>query len=369
MTVAPKRHIAYFVTPHGYGHAARAVAVMEVLLRQRPDVHFDVFTLVPAWFFNSCPPDSYDYHSVLTDVGLAQCTALSEDIPATVERLAQVMPFDEDWVSGLAGRLREIDCRLVMCDIAPLGIAVARAAGIPSVLVENFTWDHIYAGYVEEDRRLRWYIDYLADLFAGADYRIQAEPACQHHTGSLTTAPISRASRTSSEVVREQLGVPRRAPMVLVTMGGFSWDYGFLDALAARRDIFFVVPGGRDRLSGVVDRSPNVICLPHHSRFFHPDLVNSSDVVIGKLGYSTVAEVYWSGCALGYVPRPRFRESDVLVEFVAREMSGLPVSAAEFDAAAWLDKLDDLLAMPRRVHEGPNGAEQAAEFVAGLLTG
>ena len=253
--------------------------------------------------------------------------------------------------------------------VAPLGIAVARAAGIPSVLVENFTWDHIYAGYIEDDRRLRWYVDYLADLFADADHRIQAGPACQYHPGWLTTAPISRASRTSAELVREQLGVPRRAPMVLVTMGGFSWDYGFLDALAARPDVFFVVPGGRDRPSGAVDRPPNVICLPHHSTFFHPDLVNSSDVVISKVGYSTVAEVYWAGCALGYVPRPRFRESDVLVEFVAREMSGLPVSAVEFDTADWLNRLDDLLAMPRRVHAGPNGAEQAAEFVASLLTG
>lgn len=367
MAVSSKRHIAYFVTPHGYGHAARAAAVMEAVLRQWPDVHFEIFTQVPAWFFSTCPAGSFDYHNVLTDVGLVQRTALSEDIPATVQRLAQFMPFDEELIRSLAGRLRETACQLVMCDIAPLGIAVARAVHIPSVLVENFTWDHIYAGYIEEDQRLRWYIDYLADLFAGADHRIQAEPACQHYPGCLTTAPISRASRTSTDVVREQLGVPRGAPMVLVTMGGFSWDYDFLAALATRRDIYFVVPGGRP--SGGVERSPSVICLPHHSHFFHPDLVNSSDVVIGKVGYSTVAEVYWSGCALGYVPRPRFRESDVLVEFVAREMSALPVSAVEFDTASWLDKLDDLLGMPRQVRKGSNGAEQVAEFVAGLLPG
>ena len=35
----------------------------------------------------------------------------------------------------------------------------------------------------------------------------------------------------------------------------------------------------------------NLILLPHHSVFFHPDLVNASDAVVGKLGYSTLAAV------------------------------------------------------------------------------
>ena len=39
------------------------------------------------------------------------------------------------------------DARLVVSDAPPLGCAAAAAAGIPSVVITNFTWDWIYEGY------------------------------------------------------------------------------------------------------------------------------------------------------------------------------------------------------------------------------
>ena len=39
------------------------------------------------------------------------------------------------------------DVRLVIADAPPLGCAAAAAAGIPSVVVSNFTWDWIYQAY------------------------------------------------------------------------------------------------------------------------------------------------------------------------------------------------------------------------------
>jgi UDP-N-acetylglucosamine:LPS N-acetylglucosamine transferase len=257
-----------------------------------------------------------------------------------------------------------------MCDIAPLGISVARAAGIPSVLVENFTWDWIYAGYLHEDRRLSQYADYLGSLFDRVDYRIQTEPVSRCHSDAFTTSPVSRAVRTPPGAVRLQLGVPEGKRLVLLTMGGFSSEYRCRELLATRPEVYFVVPGGQREGVPTSDlQSPNVISLPHRSSFFHPDLVNASDVVIGKVGYSTVAEVYWSGCAFGYVPRPRFRESEVLEEFAQREVPCLAVAADEFDSGRWIDRLPDLLALSRRVRRGTNGAEQVAEFVSDLLTG
>ena len=43
--------LAYFVSPHGFGHAARACAVMQAMRAVWPRVVFEVFTLVPEWFF------------------------------------------------------------------------------------------------------------------------------------------------------------------------------------------------------------------------------------------------------------------------------------------------------------------------------
>ncbi|MBN1106743.1 MAG: hypothetical protein JXL84_25295, partial [Deltaproteobacteria bacterium] len=139
--------VAYFVSPHGYGHAARAAAVMEAIFRKALPSEFHIFTTVPRWFFRDSLSGSFHLHRVLTDIGLAQKTPLKADLPETIRRLDRFLPFDPAMVERLAGSLRRSGCRLVVCDIAPLGIVAAGTAGIPSVLIENFTWDWIYEAY------------------------------------------------------------------------------------------------------------------------------------------------------------------------------------------------------------------------------
>ncbi|MCS7260836.1 MAG: hypothetical protein NZ765_08665 [Anaerolineae bacterium] len=360
-----RRCVAFFVTPHGYGHAARAAAVMAAWRKRSPDVHFEIFTRMPAWFFEDTLGSAFVLHNVLTDIGMAQRTALDEDLEETLRQLDRFFPFDPVIVHRLAEHLKSRECRLVVCDIAPLGIAVARAAGIPSVLIENFTWDYIYEGYLEKDGRFRTPIERMRELYALVDYRIQTEPVCQRAPCQLTTAPVSRAPRTGSSHIRQQLEIPDGARMVLITMGGFSWEYRFLEALGEYPGVFFVVPGARevwDRMGTTRAMPANLVALPHRSRFFHPDLVNASDAVIGKAGYSTVAEVYWAGVPFGYVPRANFRESQALVQFIAQEMPGIPLDAS-FDQGDWLVHLPAILTLPRVARQGQNGAEQAAQFL------
>jgi hypothetical protein len=43
--------IAFFISPHGYGHAARAAGIMEALSGLDPLIRFELFTMVPRWFF------------------------------------------------------------------------------------------------------------------------------------------------------------------------------------------------------------------------------------------------------------------------------------------------------------------------------
>jgi hypothetical protein len=333
--------------------------------RRAPDVHFEIFTRVPDWFFEDTLGSTFVLHNVLTDIGMVQRTALDEDLKETLHQLDRFLTFDPVVVDRLAEYLKSNECRLVVCDIAPLGIVVARAAGIPSVLIENFTWDYIYEGYLEKDKRFRDPVERMRALYASVDYRIQTEPVCQRAPCQLTTAPVSRMPRTVPSHIRQQLEIPDGARMVLITMGGFSWEYRFLEALGEYPGVFFVVPGALEAWEkmGTTRAMPaNLIALPHRSRFFHPDLVNASDAVIGKVGYSTVAEVYWAGVPFGYVPRPHFRESQALVQFITREMPGLLLDES-FDKGDWLARLPDILTLPRVPRQGQNGAEQAAQFL------
>ncbi len=334
---------------------------MAALHARRTDLHFEIFTQVPRWFFDDSLTGPFTYHSTLTDIGLVQTSPLSEDLPLTIQRLNEFLPFDEARVADLAAQVKH--CALVLCDIAPLGIAVARAAGIPPVLIENFTWDWIYEGYVEHAPGLQPHIDTLRGVFASAHYHLQTAPACDDsRPAHLVTRPVSRSPRTSAARVRERLGIPPHAKAVLLTMGGVQGEYAFLPRLDEQRHIYFVIPGGSDS----PERRGNAVLLPHRSEFFHPDLLNACDAVVGKLGYSTLAEAYHAGIPFGFIQRARFREAPVLAAYIQSDMRGFEIPAARFEDGGWLSTLPDLVAMPRLERREPNGAEQAAEFIAGL---
>jgi UDP-N-acetylglucosamine:LPS N-acetylglucosamine transferase len=158
--------------------------------------------------------------------------------------------------------------------------------------------------------------------------------------------------------------------MVMLTMGGIPWRYTFLEHLKHQTGIYFVIPGA-DRQAPIRHDSPSgnsgLVLLPHQSEFFHPDLVNAADAVIGKAGYSTVSEVHAAGIPFGYIGRSRFRETQTLTAFIEQEMKGLPIPETSFHDGQWLSSLGDLLEMPRIHRNGPNGADEIAGFICKLL--
>lgn len=351
--------IAYFVSPHGFGHAARASAVMMALLKLNSTLHFDIYTQVPAWFFEQTLTGHFTYHLLLTDIGLAQTSALTEDVPETVRRLDKMLPFDEALLGRLGNELHRQACRAVLCDIAPMGIMAARSAGLPSVLLENFTWDWIYRGYLSQDGRLDWFIRYLEGVFDQADFHIQAEPFCASTPADLRTRPIARPPKVPPEQTRRALGIPVDAAVVMVTMGGMQWNYTELASVLAGQPTRFIIPGGADSVT-VRD---NMILLPHQSNFFHPDLIAAADALVGKVGYSTLAEVHCAGIPYGYVTRPYFQESQVIAAYVQQSMAGLPIEPDAFRNHGWVAHLPDLLSLPKIRRTGPTGAQQAANFI------
>ena len=357
-------HVAYFISPHGFGHAARAAAVMEALYKIEASIRFEIFTKVPALFFEDSLEAPHIYHSVLTDIGLAQKTSLNVDLDETLRNLDRFYPLKPSRINRMAQQLKALNCDLIICDIAPMGLGVARKAGIPSVLVENFTWDWIYRGYANLNKKTQNHVDYLGRIFDSADRRIQTEPVCSYHDADLLTRPVSRKIRRPAESYRRQFGIPLDKRVVLITMGGITEQFSFLDALKSQNDVYFIIIGGFQ----TVELCDNLILLPHPTQLYHPDLVNASDAVIGKVGYGTLAEVYWAGVPFGYISRPNFRESEKLARFIESEMPGLPILESDFYNGGWIPLLPKLLDLPRVHRRGPNGAYQAAQYIKSLLS-
>jgi hypothetical protein len=296
-------------------------------------------------------------------VGLAQATALVEDLDATLDRLEQFLPFDPHLIEAWAGWLHQLDCTLVMCDIAPLGLAVAHAAGLPSVLIENFTWDWIYAAYLDRQPRFGRYLEPLREAFALAQHRLQTDPLCETSPrANACLAPIARQPRQDRAATRAALGLRDEERMVLVTLGGTGSAAAVGPAGETEPHIVYVFPGGAD----MVRREGQHLLLPLQSSFFHPDLIAASDAIVGKTGYSTVAETYHAGVPFGFVSRAMFRESPIMAGFVLAHMPGLEIPRAAFETGNWGAYVKTLLDLPRHTQPRPNGAEQAAEYLARL---
>lgn len=326
---------------------------------------FEIFTTVPRWFFDESLSGPFAYHEVKTDVGLVQKDPLRADLKKTVASLREFLPFDPVWIESLAGKVNRLGCAAVICDISPLGIVVAKKAGLPSVLVENFTWDWVYGEYASEYPGFRPYMEYVDSLFLSVDFHIQASPVCSKKRVQLTTGPISRSSRSHRKEVRNRLGISHQNKMVLITMGGIPKQHPFMEQLRRQKNVFFVAPGAgtRYRTWG------NVIFLPHHSDFFHPDLVGAADAVVGKVGYSTLSEVYHAGVPFGYIKRARFQESDILSAYIERYMSGFAIDEKDFENGNWVFMISELLALPPVRGQEENGAVTAAGFVLECLKG
>jgi len=359
--------LAYFVSPHGFGHAARSAAVMEAL-GDLIDVRFEIFTTVPSWFFTDSLTARFAYHPLVTDIGMAQKSPLEEDLPETVTALNAFLPFETALIDPLAEQLLRLHCDMVVCDIAPLGIVAAHAAGLPAILVENFTWDWIYNGYAWLNEKIVGHIRYLEGIFGAADFHVQTQPVCQpDDKADLLTGPVSRKTKTTKVSVRHSLDVPSGKKAVLITMGGIEEKCSFVDQLSNQKDYYFVVPGW----GGVEERMNSVILLPHHSRYYHPDLVHACDAVLGKIGYSTLAEVYHAGVPFGYVPRAGFPESHMLAAFVEKTMPAMAITETAWRRGDWLDRLEYLFQQGARdagrPHESPNGADEIAIFLTRLL--
>lgn len=156
--------------------------------------------------------------------------------------------------------------------------------------------------------------------------------------------------------------------MVLITMGGISGGLPLFDKMAQFDDsIRLVLPGASADLSAEGETRGKIILLPQKSDFYHPDLVNAADAVVGKVGYSTLAEVYHAGVPYGFVSRSEFRESPVFESYIQRNMEGIQITEADFTSGVWVNRISELLTLPRRIRNEPNGADAAAMYICDYL--
>jgi L-arabinokinase len=337
--------IAVYVTGHGLGHASRCEAVAEAILAARPDAEVELRTPVPrarfAGLWETAGARALHTHASL-DPGVVQGDSFHHDLEATLAAWTSALASCEALAEQEAAQLRASRTRVVVSDVSPFACLAAHRAGLPVLLLGNFTWDWILEAYLEAEPRLAPVCEELRRLYALAVTYLRLPMSAVPPPGPARVVDlplVARRARRPREEVRASLGLGAGDRAVLLCFGGFGARDLSLDALERRRP---------DDLRCVWDRelarTPWLLSAATFA-LHYSDLVRAADLVLSKPGFSTIADAVAQRRPLAYVPRDGFRESPLLegyleaIDWPALRLPYATLADGSWAAAAraWLD--------------------------------
>ena len=361
------RTLVTYVSGHGFGHASRTIELLNALADRAPDVRLVVRSAVAPWLFARTARPTVVLEPLECDTGAVQIGSLHLDPDETVR---QARAFMREWparVDAEAAVLRAHGATLVLADIPPLGIAAAKAAGVPAVAMSNFTWDWIYAAYPGAGDLSRA----IGDIYATADLALRLPL-----WGGFATFPqivdlpfIARRSRRNRDEVRRAFDLPLDRPLALVSFGGYGvrqLPLGRLDCL----DEWDIVVSSAGEETAPLPRGVHHVRegAMYESGLRYEDLVGTVDVVITKPGYGILSDCIANGAAMLYTPRGRFAEYDVMVAEMPGMLRCHRLELDAFEDGRWSAGLRELSGVAAPPLPRTDGAAVVAAMIADRLS-
>ena len=360
----------FYISGHGFGHSSRQIELVNALAPLVPDRAIVMRTSAPRWLFDRTVRVPFTWLEGACDTGIVQIDSLHLDESATIRHATEFHRDLPGRIEAEAAILREHHARLVICDAPPLACAAAAAAGIPAIVVSNFTWDWIYQGYPEPLAAAPELIPAIQAAYchASAAWRLPMHGGFETIDRVMDLPYIARHASHDPAHVRATLSLPRAMPLALSSFGGYGvrdFDPFGLDCLAT----VGVVVTGRQSPGAL----PAGVHFIDERRIYdaglrYEDLVAAVDVVVTKPGYGIIAECIANETAMLYTSRGRFREYDVMVAEMPRVLRCEFIDHGALLSGRWLEPLTRVLQRPAPPDRpATDGAEIAARLAAGIL--
>ncbi|HAL92025.1 MAG TPA: hypothetical protein DCM68_03260 [Verrucomicrobia bacterium] len=359
------RHIAYYVTAHGYGHGVRSCDILGALLAAHPGTKITVTTDLPETFLRSRLPAS-DGRLVIRpgafDVGMVQKDSIRVDVGATLDEALELMAERDQLIDYEAEMLRGESADLVVADIPSIPIEAAAEAGIPAVAVGNFSWDWIYAPFATRDPRWRPVIRMFEDGYRKAKLllKLPFSPAMSIFPKHADISLLAKPGRVRREELAAMTGADPAKRWVLLSFTTLDWDGAALGEVENLDDFeFFTVkplawPGKK-----------NIHAVDRMAIGFS-DVLASADLVVTKPGYGVLSDCVANAKPIVYAEREDFIEYPLLERELKRYLKNVHIPAADLYAGrlgAALAAVEGAPA-PQEILPG-GGAEQAATILTG----
>jgi L-arabinokinase len=357
------RRLAYYITPHGFGHAVRSIEVIRHLLFRDPQIKIHVVSTIPEFLIYQNLTQPVSLKTKQLDIGLVQQDSIRFDLNATLEALESLNRNEDALVSEETAFLKNKGIQAVVCDIPFLPFVAAAHANIPAVGISNFTWDWIYDSYISSDSRWAVLVDWIRKCYQNCDLFLQLpmHGDCSVFSKIQDVPLVTRKAQRGRQETRKILNLDLDQKVYLVS-------FGFLDleetAQNRIEDISHAVFLFKHPLSF---RFSNGICLDDLP-LSYADVVGAVDGVITKPGYGIVADCLAHSTPMIYTDRGSFPEYDILVQAMGKHLAIVHLSSADLYGGRWKAAIEELERQPRAVASLPgNGAEVCAEIILRYL--
>jgi hypothetical protein len=356
--------LAFYISGHGYGHASRQIEIINAVARRIPAARIFIRSSASRLLFDRTVATPFELDDRPCDTGVVQIDSLRLDEAETIRRAAGFCRTLDSRAREESELLKPRGVRFVVSDAPSLGCAAAALAGIPSVVVSNFTWDWIYSGYPEHLSSAPDLIPTIQRAYrqAEAAWRLPMHGGFEAFSEIEDVPFIARHSTHAREDTRKTLGLPFDRRLALSSFSIYGADGIDFTRLDSTREWDVVLTGSGE---------PPPPCAG--TRFVHEptmyaaglryeDLVAASDVVVTKPGYGIISECIANGTAIVYTSRGRFVEYDVLVREMPRYLRCAYLDQESLFAGRWRAALDRAAnAPPPAEKPATNGARVIAE--------
>jgi L-arabinokinase len=363
------KSIAYYVSAHGYGHGVRSCDILRALRLACPERPIHIVSGLGENFFRTRlgsalgPADTI--RQAAFDVGMVQPDAIRTDVEATRERVLALCGEAEKLIASEQANLERNGIAAVVADIPGIPLAAAKRAGIPAIAVGNFSWDWIYAPFLEQDPRWLPAVEHFRDCYAQADLLLQLPFPCDMPAfRRIETIPLLATPGTGRRLeLAERTGAASDRTWVLLSFVSLQWEEGAIERMQR-------LPGHEFFVVEPFDWPGDGFRVIDPKRVLFADVLASVDVVVSKPGFGIVSECIANAKPLIYADRADFREYPVLVEAIRRHLRQVHIPSERLYGGDLAEALAQLAGQPAPTESLANGgAAVAARRIAELARG
>ena len=322
------------------------------------DIH--IKSKVPESLFSLGLKKPFRYLSQPVDTGCCHSDSLEVDAEETFKCLVDFQ--NHSWVDAEKKWLQENQVDIVLSDVASMPLKAAHELGIPSILIGNFTWHDIYS-HLPQTKNNSDLIQNLAEEYSQAN--LQILPQCHLNNEIVKNKKeigfIANYGKNIRNHLEQHLGKSAENKiLVFIYLGVHGTNSVSWKNLTENKNCLFLT---RDPVKP--SSSPLKIL---DEKFSYHDLIASSDIILTKGGYSTLATAFANHKPVITCERNDFYEFEAIREYLKTRGTGITLQDEQFYQGDWQEPIKDALKITVKNKVPLNGEIEVMETVHQMLS-